>query len=107
MRNILLCLSLLVPVSSSLADEPLPRDVQRFVDRREGCDHMRGEMPDPGERQRARAMSREIQQLCAGTDHSLAQLKKRYAKNPVVMRHLDEFEPAVEAKAHGVIRKRR
>lgn len=80
-----------------MADEPLPLDVQRFVGRREGCDHMRGEMPDPGDKQRARAMSREIQKLCAGTDRTLAHLKKRYAKNPGVIRHLEEFESSIEA----------
>lgn len=40
MRKMLLCLSLLMPVLSSLADELLPREVQRFIDRREGCDHI-------------------------------------------------------------------
>lgn len=49
MRKMLLCLSLLMPVVPSLADASLPRDVQHFIDRREGCDHMRGEMPDSGE----------------------------------------------------------
>ena len=96
MRKMLLCLSLLMPVLSSLADELLPREVQRFIDRREGCDHMRGEMPGPGT-QRAREVSREIQKLCNGTDKEVARLKKKYAKNPSVMQRLDEFESAIEA----------
>lgn len=91
MRKMLLCRPLLVPVLSSLADELLPPEVQRFIDRREGCDHMRGEMPGPGEKQRGREMNREIQKLCNGTDKGLARLKKQYAKNPSLMQRLDDY----------------
>ena len=91
MRTSLLCLSLLMLVSPVLADAPLPGDVQRFIDRREGCDHMRGEIPEHGEKQRIREMSREIEKLCKGTDEELAQLKRKFALNPSVMRRLDEF----------------
>ena len=93
MRTSLLCLSVLMPVAPALADEPLPSDVQRFIDRREGCDHMRGEVPEHGEKQRMREVNREIEKLCKGTDKKLAQLKKKYAMNLSVMRRLDEFEP--------------
>ena len=96
MRLSLLCLSLLMPVAPLLADEPLPGDVQRFIDRREGCDHMRGEVPDHGEKQRMREVKREIEKLCRGTDKELAQLKKKHAMNLSVMRRLDEFEPGLE-----------
>ncbi len=96
MRNMMLCLSLLTLPLMSLADESLPREVQRYVDKREGCDHMRGEIPDPGERQRMREVSREIRRLCTGTDKELARLKRKYAKSPSVIRRLSEFEPGIE-----------
>jgi hypothetical protein len=96
MRLSLLCLSLLMPVAPLLAGEPLPSDVQRFIDRREGCDHMRGEVPEHGEKQRMREVSRDIEKLCKGTDKKLAQLKKKHAMNLSVMRRLDEFEPGLE-----------
>lgn len=96
MRTSLLCLSLLMPVGPLLAEEPLPSDVQRFVDRREGCDHMRGEVPEHGAKQRMREVRRDIEQLCKGTDKELAQLKKKHAMNLSVMRRLDEFEPGIE-----------
>jgi hypothetical protein len=63
---------------------------------------MRGEIPDPGDKQRMREVNREIQKLCKGTDKDLAQLKRKYAKNPAVMQRLDEFEPAIEA-VHGPV----
>jgi len=96
MRTSLLCLSLLMPVAPSLADEPRPSDVQRFIDRREGCDHMRGEVPEHGEKQRMREVNREIEKLCKGTDKKLVQLKKKHAMNLSVMRRLDAFEPGLE-----------
>ena len=96
MKKMMLCLSLLTLPLMSLADESLPREVQRYVDKREGCDHMRGEIPDRGEKQRMREVRREIRRLCKGTDKELARLKRKYAKNPAVMQRLGEFEPGIE-----------
>lgn len=96
MKIIPFCLFLLMPLSSLLANESLPRDVQRFVDKREGCDHMRGELPDPSEKQRMREVNREIQKLCKGTDKELARLKRKYVANPSVMQRLNEFEAGIE-----------
>jgi hypothetical protein len=86
-----------MPLFPVVASEALPRDVQRFVDKREGCDHMRGEIPEPGDKRRMQEVNREIQKLCKGTDKELAQLKKKYAKHPSVLQRLDEFEPDIEA----------
>jgi hypothetical protein len=104
MKKMMLCLSMLMLPLMSLADESLPREVQRYVDKREGCDHMRGEIPEPGEKQRMREVSREIQRLCKGTDKELARLKRKYAKSPSVMRRLGEFEPGIEEVVPSVSR---
>jgi hypothetical protein len=90
-----LCL-ILFTLSLRAFAEPLPRDVQKFVDRREGCDHMRGEFPDRGEKQRVNEVTREINKLCAGTGKELAQLKRKYAANSTIMQILNQFEPGVE-----------
>jgi hypothetical protein len=97
MKKVMFCLSLLMFPLFSLADESLPGEVQRYVDNREGCDHMRGEIPDPSDKQRMREVNREIQKLCKGTDKELARLKRKYARNPSVMRRLGEFESGIEA----------
>lgn len=96
MRKTLFCLLLSMPLVPLLADEPFPGEVQRFIARREGCDHMRGEMPDPSETRRMRDVSREIKKLCKGTDEELARLKRKYVRSPSVMRRLIEFESCVE-----------
>lgn len=97
MVRTLTCLALLMLGLPALADSTLPRDVQKFVERRDGCDHIRGEIPDSSEKQRKKELNREIENLCKGTDKQLAQLKKKYARNASVMRLLNEFEDIIEA----------
>lgn len=88
--SISMLLALLMPALPSWA-EPLPRDVQRFVDRREGCDQLRGDID------RMNAVSREIHKLCGGTDKELVQLKRKYAGNSTIMQILNQFETGIEA----------
>jgi hypothetical protein len=102
MKRFVICLALLAPVLPALGKESFPRDVQRFVDRREGCDHMRGEIPEPSEKQRMKEVSREIRKLCTGTDKELAQLKRKYASYSAIMQVLNQFEPDIEATEASV-----
>lgn len=83
--------------SATAAQDPLPRDVARYVEQREGCDHFRGEIPDPPDEQRMRDIEREIRKLCTGTDRKLDQLKRKYARNQAVLKLLNEFEEHIEA----------
>jgi hypothetical protein len=85
MKRFLICLALLMPVLPALADY-LPRDVQRFVDRRVDCDHVRS----------IKEMAREPSKSCAGTDKELVQLKRKYATNSTIMQILNQFEPGIE-----------
>lgn len=94
----LLAVALSTVAFSALASAPLPRDVRQFLERREGCEHFRGEVPEqPGNERRMRQVEREIRKLCKGTDKELAQLKRKYASDPKVMRTLADFEPQIEA----------
>ena len=97
MKRFVIFFALLVLALPGRSHGALPGDVQRFVDRREGCDHMRGEIPDPGEKQRMKEVNREIRKLCTGTDKELARLKQKYTANSTVMQALSEFEPDIEA----------
>jgi hypothetical protein len=96
----LLKILVIVAVSFALqasANEKLPADVRAFIADREGCDHMRGEIPDPPDPQRMEEVNREIDKLCKGTDRRLAGLKRKYAANRVVAKRLNAFEPRIEA----------
>lgn len=90
-KKFLLSLTLMQLPFAVPAQDYLPRDVQRFVDRREACDHMRGELD------RMSDSSREIRKLCGGTDKELAQLKRKYAANSTIMQILNQFEASIEA----------
>jgi hypothetical protein len=97
MKKIVMCLGLFSALHAVFADVALPHDVETFVERREGCDHMRGETPEPAEKKRMREVNREIAKLCKGTDNALTRLKKKYARDQMVMQRLSEFEDSIEA----------
>lgn len=100
MKRCLMCLVLLMSSLSVMAQNYLPRDVQRFVDRRADCDDMR----------RIKEASRDMPKACAGTDKELMQLKRKYAANSTIMQVLNQFEAGIEAaqapapKGRGAIR---
>lgn len=71
-----------------------PGDLRQFLERREECDHWRGEAGYDKERQRD--IDRGVCRTCTGTDAELARLKKKYKANPAVMDVLDELEEKIE-----------
>ena len=73
------------------AAHPLPKDVSTYIDRRETCYHMAGEIPDPSEKQRLREVIREINKQCQGLDKKKLQLEKKYASNPIVAARLSKL----------------
>jgi hypothetical protein len=95
MQRFLICLALAMGAFPVLAQDYLPRDVQRFVDRREGCDQVRGE------RERMNEVSRELRKLCGGSDKELGQLKRKYAANSTIMQILNQFEAGIEVVETG------
>lgn len=90
---LLLCVTC---VSSAKELPKLPTEVQKFVDKREACDHFRGEDWD-GDQQRKREILRELDRYCTGTDKALARLRTKYANDPAVIARLKDFEDVIEA----------
>ena len=92
---LVIALALLVcrPLPAAVAKEH-PIDLRTFLERREECDHWRGEAsPDKA---RQRDIDRAVCRTCAGTDAQLARLKKKYRNNDAVMDLLDELEDRIE-----------
>ena len=96
MKSIVLILLLATSFGPSHGDGMMPGDVEKFVSRREACDHFRGEIPGPTERARMGEVELEIRRHCTGTDKQLARLKKKYATAPQIMATLNEFDPVIE-----------
>lgn len=93
------CLAWFISATSTpvLAASPkLPKDVATFMERREACDHWRGEEGFDA------ARSAEIQwgmcQSCLGTDARLAHLKHKYRAAPDVMTQLAGLEQQIESQ---------
>lgn len=94
----LFAITFAVSILCSCATQQDPSDVDRFVDRRDICDHLAGEIPDPPNPERMKEVIDGANKYCSGTDAELAALKVRYAKNPVIMDKLNQYEPHVERK---------
>lgn len=87
--------SLATPAAGD-APRPASRlaDVVAFRQRRDECDHFRGE--EPYDAKRAAFLRAALARTCKGTDVELAALRKRYAGNPAALRALAGYEPNVE-----------
>jgi hypothetical protein len=96
-KRLLVSASLVLLVLPVAAQAGLPKDVEKFIAKREACDHFRGEIPTPGEKRRVKEVNREIRRLCDGTDRTLAQLKRKHAMDAAVMQRLSEFDSQIEA----------
>lgn len=82
--------------SAQSANHHLPADVQTFVERREMCEHFRGEIPGPDDAVRMEAVESQIERYCASIDRELASLKAKYPNHAGVMEALDGYEGRIE-----------
>ena len=76
------------------AQAPLPAAIVAFRERRDACDHFRGE--DAYDPKRAAFLSAEIAKACAGTDKALAELRQRHAGDARALAALKDYEDKVE-----------
>jgi len=95
MRMTTLCIVL---ASCACAQSEFPRAVQSFAEKRDQCDHFRGEVPDSPDDERMSEVNQAIDRFCTGTDQQLSRLKKKYAGDTRVSAKLDAYEPTIEAK---------
>ena len=92
---IIYCAALPVHAAAIEPGTKLPTDVVNFKERRDLCDHFRGEAPYDEERNKF--LIENLEKYCTGTDRDLAALKAKYLDNPDVMRVLDGYEDKIEA----------
>lgn len=76
-----------------------PKDVREFVEKRDGCDHFRGE--EAYDKERARFINRNLKELCVGSDAALARLILKYSKQPEIEKVLSEFDTNIEPPDQG------
>jgi len=71
-----------------------PAAVAYFIERRDKCDHFRGE--EPYDQDRRALLQKQLREFCRGTDRELAELKQKYRTNTAVTNKLDQYEPQIE-----------
>lgn len=87
---------LVLAISACSTGNQFPSDVQRFLDRRATCDHLRGEIPgEPGRDQEETI--RATNEACRGTDNELSGLREKYYRDTKVIERLAEFPLRIEA----------
>lgn len=81
---------ILFVIALAASAAPLPPAVTRFIERRQGCDHWRGEYSeDPVRRRQIEAGAKKE---CTGSDRELDRLRRVYRRNPAVRDALKDFE---------------
>ncbi|MDH4556947.1 hypothetical protein E8F11_17545 [Pseudomonas sp. BN417] len=86
----------------SLAAEGYPSDVAQYIERRELCEHFRGEpWPEGGsveEKERRAFITSQFERYCKDSDQAIEKLKKKYTNNQAVMNRLEKYEKNIEGK---------
>jgi hypothetical protein len=74
----------------------VPKEIVKFIERRESCDRWRGE--DGYNKERQANLNRAICQTCTGTDAELKRLKRKFKDRPDLQSKLNNFDPQIEEK---------
>jgi len=96
LRSVFAGFFLTVLIPAAFAQGKLPPDVNRYVERRDNCDHFRGE--EPYDAARREFLTKQLKAFCTGTDRQLEALKRKYRKNKAVLIRLQDYEVQIEAK---------
>jgi hypothetical protein len=87
----------IVPLGNAVdrnAVATLPADVVTFQQRRDLCEHFRGE--DAYDEERGKFIAEGAKKACTGTDKELALLKTKYSNNEAVLKILTDYEVKIE-----------
>lgn len=100
LQKINIIIILFVIILPSMANA-LPVDVVQFMERRDLCDHFRGEYPDPeswGTEYQARLdeVDHGLRENCTGTDKALINLREKYQQQPTIIDKLKGYESCIE-----------
>ncbi len=103
-RMLLLCLLVMGGAcAQNIYSQPLgdgialPPDVVQYMDNRDICDHLRGEIPDTTDKRHETETIKNINKYCLNADSKLAALKKKYAGKKAVQEALSGYEERIES----------
>lgn len=76
----------------------IPAEVTVFIENRDTCDHLRGEIPDRDQTSRAREVADGLRKYCTGTDRELSRLRTKYASDRDIVSMLAGYESHIEPR---------
>lgn len=88
---------MLVILIAGCSANSLPSDILKFTERRESCDHLRGEMSGEPDQEGAKELEANLKKYCEGTDHELSRLRVKHIKNQAVIDSLSKYPTRIEA----------
>ncbi len=93
------CAALLLALAQAVgAQGQVPSDISEFVERRDLCDHLRGEITAPGQDDEQTRLIDDINRQCQGTDAALHRLKLKYADSTPFSHLLNQYEADIESR---------
>ncbi|MET3925893.1 hypothetical protein [Devosia sp. 2618] len=72
----------------------LPGEVRAFIEKRDICDHFRGE--EAYDAERAKQIDEALALNCTGTDAELARLRSEFAGDAAIIGALADYETRIE-----------
>ncbi|MCF6190320.1 MAG: hypothetical protein L3J51_07570 [Cocleimonas sp.] len=75
-------------------DTNIPADVYYFIERRDGCDHFRGEPMYSEERKED--ILKNMKELCEGSDEALSKMRHKHKDNKFVQKLLSVYDANIE-----------
>lgn len=96
LRNLVIAVSILAAPSIALAEDPIPPDVQGYLERRRACEHFIGE--EPYDEARRRFLHLRILQSCSGINEQGQATRDLHHDDPKILKLLEAHnEPIVLA----------
>lgn len=87
-----------VDATDTQANPALPGDVVQYVNRRNLCDHFRGEPTPASDASRAEQVQQAVEKYCARADMQLAALKAKYSNNKTVLHALSGYASHINSQ---------
>jgi hypothetical protein len=72
----------------------VPKEVAQFREKRDQCDHFRGE--EAYDKERERFLAAQLKKYCTGTDAQLKKLKTKYKNDRAVVKTLSGYDDRIE-----------
>ena len=74
-----------------------PQEVVEFIEKRDRCDHFRGEISGEPEVDESSGLNKNLDLYCKETDRSLMNLKDKYKNDSTIMEKLNSYDEEIES----------